>query len=46
MTLDGLVAAGVIEDDECPRYVTGVYCTIGQQCPGGRLVLKVSEVPV
>jgi hypothetical protein len=43
--IDGIVKAGVLDDDECPRYVTGVYCTIGQQYPQGRLVLKVSEVP-
>lgn len=41
---DGLVAAGVLEDDECPRYVTGIYCTIGERYPKGRLVLTITEV--
>jgi Holliday junction resolvase RusA-like endonuclease len=41
---DGLVAAGVLEDDECPRYVTGIWCTIGERYPQGRLVLHVTEV--
>ena len=43
--LDGIVAAGVLVDDECPRYVTGIWCTIGEPYPGGRLVLHLTEVP-
>jgi hypothetical protein len=39
--IDGIVAAGVLPGDECPRYVTGVYCTIGEPVPGGRLVLHL-----
>ena len=42
--LDGIVAAGVLEDDECPRYVTGIFCTIGEPYPKGRLVLHLTEV--
>ena len=42
--LDGIVAAGVLEDDECPRYVTGIWCTIGQPYPKGRLVLHLTEI--
>jgi crossover junction endodeoxyribonuclease RusA len=42
--LDGIVAAGVLEDDECPRYVTGIWCTIGSLYPKGRLVLHLTEV--
>lgn len=43
--IDGLVLAGCLEDDECPKYVVGVYATIGPIFPKGRLVLRVSEVP-
>lgn len=39
--IDGIVAAKVLPGDECPRYVTGVYCTIGEPYPGGRLVLNL-----
>ena len=42
--LDGIVAAGVLEDDECPRYVTGIWCTIGSLYPKGRLVLHLTDV--
>ena len=42
--LDGIVAAGVLEDDECPRYVTEITCTVGEPHPGGRLVLYLTEV--
>ena len=42
--IDGIVAAGVIEDDECPRYVTGILCTIGTLYPKGRLVLHLTEI--
>jgi len=42
--IDGLVAAGVIPDDECPRYVAGIWCTIGEVFPKGRLVLHLTEV--
>lgn len=41
--IDGLVAAGVIEDDESPRYVAEVAYRIGAPHPGGRLVLHVTE---
>ena len=39
--IDGIVAARVLPGDECPRYVTGVYCTIGEPYPAGRLVLNL-----
>ena len=42
--IDGLVMAGVIADDESPRYVTEVTYRIGPLCPGGRLVLTITEV--
>ena len=42
--IDGLVMAGVIADDESPRYVTEVTHRIGPLCPGGRLVLTITEV--
>ena len=42
--IDGIVAAGVLDDDECPRYVTDVRYTIGPVFPRGRLVLHVTEV--
>ena len=42
--LDGIVAAGVLVDDECPRYVTGIWCTIGEPYPKGRLVIHLTEV--
>jgi hypothetical protein len=42
--IDGIVLAGVLIDDECPRYVAGVHCTIGSVYPKGRLVLHLTEV--
>jgi len=42
--IDGIVKAGVLEDDECPRYVAGIWCTIGAIYPKGRLVLHLTEV--
>lgn len=42
--IDGLVAAGVLDDDESPRYVTEVTYRIGAPHPGGRLVLHITEV--
>jgi hypothetical protein len=39
--IDGIVAARILPGDECPRYVTGVYCTIGEPYPGGRMVLNL-----
>ena len=44
MTSDGIVMAGVLEDDECPRYVAGIWCTIGEIFPRGRLVLHLTEL--
>jgi hypothetical protein len=44
--IDGLVAAGVLNDDECPRYITSVAYTVGAPFPKGRLVLHVTEVTV
>lgn len=41
--IDGLVIARCLPDDECPRYVTGIYCTIGEPHPKGRLVLHLTE---
>lgn len=43
--IDGIVAAGVLEDDACPRYITGILCTIGEPYPKGRLVIRLTEVP-
>ena len=42
--IDGIVAAGVLPDDECPRYVESITCVIGEQYPGGRLVLHLTEI--
>jgi crossover junction endodeoxyribonuclease RusA len=42
--VDGVVLAGCLEDDECPRYVTGIWATIGPVYPKGRLVLHLAEV--
>jgi len=42
--VDGIVLAGCLVDDECPRYVTGIWATIGPVYPKGRLVLHVAEV--
>ena len=41
--IDGLVLAGIIPDDECPRYVEWVKCRIGERYPKGRLVMYVRE---
>jgi crossover junction endodeoxyribonuclease RusA len=43
--IDGIVKAGVLPDDECPRYITEVICRIGEPYPRGRLVLTLTEVP-
>ena len=43
--VDGLVAAGCLPGDD-RRYVAGTYCTIGEPYPKGRLVLRLTEVPV
>jgi crossover junction endodeoxyribonuclease RusA len=42
--IDGLVAAGLLEDDACPRYITEITCRIGELYPKGRLVLHITEV--
>ena len=42
--IDGIVAAGVLPDDECPRYVSKIVCTIGEPFPKGMLVLHLIEV--
>ena len=42
--IDGIVAAGILPDDESPRYVTKVTCRIGEPYPLGRLVLHLTEV--
>ncbi len=42
--IDGIVAAGVLEDDACPQYVAGIECIIGEVYPRGRLVLHLTEV--
>jgi hypothetical protein len=42
--IDGIVMAGVLEDDECPRYVESVTCRIGEPYPRGRLVIHLTEV--
>jgi crossover junction endodeoxyribonuclease RusA len=42
--IDGLVAAGVLADDESPRFVIEVTYRIGPVHPGGRLVLHITEV--
>jgi len=42
--IDGVVAAGVLEDDQ-PPFVTGIFYRIGEPFPKGRLVLTVTEVP-
>lgn len=43
--IDGIVAAGVLDDDESPRYVAEIICRIGEPYPGGRMVLFLAEVP-
>ena len=42
--IDGLVAAKVLIDDECPRYVKHIQHQIGEPYPRGRLLLHVTEV--
>jgi crossover junction endodeoxyribonuclease RusA len=42
--IDGIVAAGVLPDDECPRYVSKIVCTIGEPAPKGQIVLYLIEV--
>jgi hypothetical protein len=42
--IDGIVAAGVLEDDESPRFITQVTYRIGERHPHGRLVLTIAEV--
>ena len=41
--IDGIVIAGVIPDDECPRYVENIACTIGEPFPKGQLILHLIE---
>lgn len=41
--IDGIVAAGVLPDDECPRYVSKIVCTIGDPFPKGLLTLHLVE---
>lgn len=43
--IDGLVAAGVIPDDEAGRYVASIAYRIGPVYPKGRLVLRIAQVP-
>lgn len=43
--VDGIVAAGVVPDDESPRYVAEIKNRVGPVYPKGRLVLYVTEVP-
>ena len=42
--IDGIVQAGVLPDDESPRYVESVTYRIGEPYPKGRLVLYLTEV--
>jgi crossover junction endodeoxyribonuclease RusA len=42
--IDGIVQAGVLADDESPRYVTDIDCIIGEPYPRGRLVIHLTEV--
>lgn len=42
--IDGIVAAGVLADDESPRYVTEITCRIGEPFPRGRIVLHLTEI--
>jgi len=42
--IDGIVAAGLLEDDACARYITEITCRIGLVYPRGRLVLYLTEV--
>jgi crossover junction endodeoxyribonuclease RusA len=42
--LDGIVAAGVLADDESPRYVSEITARIGEPYPRGRLVLHLTEL--
>jgi crossover junction endodeoxyribonuclease RusA len=42
--IDGLVKAGVVPDDQCPRYVEWIRCRIGEKYPQGRFVLTLTEV--
>jgi crossover junction endodeoxyribonuclease RusA len=41
--IDGLRVAGVLLNDDS-RHVAEVTCTIGESCPKGRLVLRLTEV--
>lgn len=43
--IDGIVAAGVIPDDEAIKYVAAIQYRIGEKHPGGRLILHITEVP-
>ena len=42
--IDGIVAAGVIPDDEAPRYVADITCRIGKPVLHGQLVVRITEV--
>lgn len=41
--IDGIVAAGVLDDDEAPLYVADIRYRLGEQHPKGRLVLHITE---
>ena len=43
--IDGIVDAGVIDDDASPRYVASIACRIGEPVMHGQLVLHVTEAP-
>lgn len=42
--IDGIVAAGILPDDESPRYVADLRYRLGPVHPGGRLVLHITEL--
>ena len=42
--IDGLVKAGVLPDDACPRYVEEIVGRVGEPYPRGRLRLIIREV--
>lgn len=44
IVIDGIVEAGVLPDDACPRYVEAIEDTVGEPYPRGRLVLHIAEV--
>ena len=41
--IDGIVAAGVLEDD-CPPNISGISYSVGEIVKGGQLVLHLTEV--